>query len=242
VSIREPEFRGPEFLAPLPVGVLDPVIPKIEKRLNELGVSTVGQLAMIPERLLVRQFGPVGSLMRRQSLGEDWSHVRAAYPPEVITIEQTFEHSVEEPSEVEAYLSLMVDEALAKLRKRGSLAGEITLGLQISQFPIPNSKFQIAFFRFKKPTDSASAIVQALGKMLVERMQPGMEVSGVRIVFSDLTPGSSSQLSLIGDDERRGRIDRTVEHIRERFGERAILIASALAPTGRAGVLARIAA
>jgi hypothetical protein len=85
-------------------------------------------------------------------------------------------------------------------------------------------------------------MVQALGKMLGEKMQPGMEVSGVRIVLSDLTPGASSQLSLIGDGERRLKIDMTIEHIRERFGDRAILIASSLAPTGRAGVLSRIAA
>jgi len=247
-----------EFLASLPISVLDSVTPKIEKRLGELGVSTIGRLAMIPERLLVRQFGPVGSLMKRQSLGEDWSHVRAAYPPEVIIIEHAFEHSLEEPPEVETYLALMVDEALAKLRKRSCLASEITLGIwnwefgigncagrrdgEISKFQIPNSKSQSAFFRFKKPTDSASAMLQALGKMLSEKMQPGMEVSGVRIVLSDLTPGASSQLCLIGKGESRLKIDRTIELIRERFGDRAILIASSLAPTGRAGVLARIAA
>jgi len=242
-------IRGSEFLAPLPISVLDSVTPKIEKRLEELGVSTVGQLAAIPERLLVRQFGPVGSLMKRQSMGEDYSPVKAAYPPEVIIIERMFDNSLVEPPEVEAYLGLMAEEALIELRRRNRLAGKVTLRLQVTTHGLSDfctiakdDWCEGDVFRFKKPTESPAVIVQALGKVLRRCMKPGMEISGVRIVLSDLTPGISSQLSLTGEVERKFKINRTVEHIRNRFGEKAICIASTLVPTSRARVLARIAA
>jgi len=64
----------------------------------------------------------------------------------------------------------------------------------------------------------------------------------VQITLSDLTPGASSQLCLIGDGERRQRVDRAVELIRARFGDHSICPAASLAPAGRARVLSRIAA
>lgn len=231
----------------MPVHVLDSITPKIEKRLHELGVSTIGQLAVIPERLLLRQFGPVGSLMKKQSLGEDASQVLPAYPPDVIICEQTFEHSIEEPAELEGYLYKLADDALAKLRKRGSLAGGISLrleGLGVgslglgSAFPDSQPLAPSSSFCFKKPTDNPRTLRCALGKMLMETMRPGMEVSGVRIVLSGLTAGVGSQLCLIGEGERRLKIDRTIEHIRDRFGDKSIFLASAL----KSEVLERIAA
>jgi hypothetical protein len=110
----------------------------------------------------------------------------------------------------------------------------VTLRLEgAAQFQIPNSQFQM-----KKPTDSPRTIRYALAKMLMDRMRPGMEVSGVRIVLSDLTLGVGSQLCLIGEGERRLKIDRTIEHIRDRFGDKSIFLASAL----ESEVLTRIAA
>jgi DNA polymerase-4 len=238
------------FLAPLPIAVLDAVNGKMKKRLNELGVSTVGQLAMIPERLLVRQFGPVGSLISKQSRGIDPSQVNAAYPPEVINIEHGFDNALLEPVEVEEYLRRMTNEAVITLRKRNILAGEIMLvlfddgGLAARPgfaIPDPDASTRIynprdselclsIYSRFKKPTDSAAAIAQALVKLLESVMRPGMEVSRVRIVLSELTPGAASQLCLIGDGERRHRLDRVVELVRARFGDGSVIFASSMAP------------
>jgi len=215
------------FLASFPIAVLDVVTEKTKRRLNELGISTIGQLAMIPERLLIRQFGSVGRVMARQSVGIDASQVRAAYPPDVIRIEQTFETALEEPAQVEEYLRLMASEAVVRLRKRNSLSGEVTLTLtDDSQLLISNSQFII----LKTPTDSAASIVQALVKLLESVMKPGMEVSRVMVTLSDLTSGAASQLCLIGDGERRRRLDRVVELVRERFGDGSVIFASSMAP------------
>ncbi len=56
-----------DFLAPLPVSVLDAVDSKIDKRLGELGVSNIGELAQVSERVLVRQFGPIGNVIHKQA-------------------------------------------------------------------------------------------------------------------------------------------------------------------------------
>lgn len=126
-----------DFLAPLPVSVLDAVDARIDKRLGELGVTNIGQLARISERVLARQFGPIGNLIHKQANGIDFSPVRAAYPEEVITIEHAFLSPVEEPAEIEELLSVMADQCVAALRRQNTLAGKIMLaidsGLQVRE-------------------------------------------------------------------------------------------------------------
>ena len=256
-----------KFLFTMPVNVLDPVSGKIARRLGELGVSTIGQLAAIPERLLVRQFGPVGSLIRRLSLGIDQSQVKAAYPPDVIIGEHTFTSSAEEPMEVWEQLRLMAENVVMKLRKRGGLAGEVMLELidedntirlnreSAKEAKTRNSGFGnpdpalgwrlsttdyrlstlSALHHFKKPTDSTASIALVLERLLLSKMRPGMEISRVRVTLCDLTPGTSAQLCLMGDGERRQRLERAVEIIRERFGERSVFTCSDRIPFVRAG-------
>lgn len=237
------------FLAPLPVSVLDAVTSKIDKRLGELGISNIGQLAKVSERALLSQFGPVGSTIRKQALGIDFIPVKAAYPPEVIIAEHTFCSPVEEPADIEEYLMQMTNQAVLKLRKRNVLAGEITLTLNCESADRPGhvvpdalkndrAGFAIqpatAYFKFKKPTDSAYSINQALVRLLGTIMHPGMEVSKVQISLSELTAGESSQLSLIGDSERRSRLNRVTELLIQRFGEDAVFLAASLKPASDA--------
>lgn len=91
---------------------------------------------------------------------------------------------------------------------------------------IPRAARNDVYYTFKNPTDSAYTISQALGKLLGSLMEPGMEISKVRIELSELTRGESCQLSLIGPNERANRLNRVVELISDRFGEGTIFVAA----------------
>src|ERR1700722_8523523 len=56
-----PDDKVEQFLAPLPVGRLWGVGAKGEKRLHALGLKTVGQIAQMPEKVLVGHFGDHGN-------------------------------------------------------------------------------------------------------------------------------------------------------------------------------------
>lgn len=230
-----------DFLAPLPVSVLDAVDARIDKRLGELGVTNIGQLARISERVLARQFGPIGNLIHKQANGIDFSPVRAAYPEEVITIEHAFISPVEEPAEIEELLSVMADQCVAALRRQNTLAGKVMLaidsGLQVRETFVQDkmswTNMAPACYTFKKPTDSAYTILQVLTKLLNSLMRPGMEISKVSIELSGLTQGESCQLSLIGPNERANRLNRVIELISGRFGEGTIFFAASTRQTQR---------
>lgn len=221
VSVRPGFERG--FLAGLDVGLLPSVTPRILKRLTGLGISRIGELAAISEKLLVRQFGETGIRLGMEAVGIDFARVKNGYPPDTVTIERVLEHAVDEPFAVEECLGVVACEACSRLRKRFVLASEVTLDIRVGS---PRSIPRPSSARFKTPTDSPYTILQTLRNLLYRQMNEGVEICGVRVLFSDLVRGDCSQLSLIGERERNQKIERTVDIIRERFGDDAIGVAS----------------
>ncbi|HUV04517.1 MAG TPA: DNA polymerase IV [Armatimonadota bacterium] len=208
-----------EFLKPLPVGCLWGVGPKIEKRLLNLGVRTIGELAAIPERLLMRQFGALGSRLHRLSLGIDYSPVMALYPPAMVSIEHTFEHVGEnlcEPGLVEPYLLWMCDRLAMKLRKRSQQASVVAIGLEFEGFPEISRSYTL-----KTPVSTAHGIYTGARRILSSEMQ-GARIRAIKLTLSGLESGEGLQLSFIGDTGRRMKLDAVLESIRARFGEHAI--------------------
>ena len=236
-----------DFIALLPVGSLNGVGTKIEKRLQVLGLRTAGELAAIPERLLVRQFGPLGSRLRTQSQGIDYTPVAALYPPSIIITEHTFGCDDDDPSEpevVEAYLLRMCERLAMQLRKRDQQAGSLKLSLGYG------SMTESRFYAFKTPVSSAHGIYTGARRIYHQMVNPQTpppdplpqregdcsavpppsegggqgegSVCGLKLTLSDLESGGGIQLSFIGDTERRRRLDSVLETIRSRFGDRAI--------------------
>lgn len=232
------------FLAPLSVDLLPGVGSKTSRRLFELGVKTIGQLAAIPEKLLIRQFGEAGGRLRGRALGIDHGQVRADWPPEVINIEHMFPDPLFEPAEVEEKLRPIADRLAIELRVSNRLAETISLVLRNVEAHVPTPDTQHltpAVWRLKRPVNHAPDILFALKRLLPMQMKPDMEVIGVNVALSDLTVGEGVQLSLLGAGERRRRLDRLVEVVRERFGDGALIYASSLTASGRERAFARIA-
>lgn len=223
-----------EFLSPLPITSLDVVGGRIEKRLSDLNISTIGQLANISDAVLVRQFGPIGNVIKRQVMGLDSSQVKAAYPPDTIYSEHTCDSPLIEPDEIELCLKQIISEALIKLGKQKSLIGEITLTL-FDESDKGICRAIPASYNFKEPTCAISLIMQSLGKLVSSKLKPGMQISRIRVVFSDLSYGDSRQLSLMEmeDVQNRERLNKAVEQLRNRFGDDSVCFAESLMPTNR---------
>ncbi len=68
------------FLAPLPIRYLWPADPSWLRRLQLLGLKTVGQLAAIPQEELYRSFGPKGLSLAAWSRGRDASRIKNRLP------------------------------------------------------------------------------------------------------------------------------------------------------------------
>lgn len=209
-----------EFLAPLPVGCLPGVGPKIEKRLLTLGISAVGELASIPESVLIRQLGVIGGRLHRLALGIDHGPVAALYPPESIITEHTFDEEPCEPEALRVYLLRMSDQLSAKLRNRNQKAGKISLRLEFE-----NGEAAVCSYVPKTPVSSTHEIYITTKRILKFE---GMRVVSLRLTLSDLRSSGGIQLNFLEDTERRMRLELLLKNVRSRFGERALVFGEAL--------------
>ena len=66
----------PAFLAPLPMRVLPGLGPAAERRLDGLGLRTVGDIAQLPDGVLAARLGSHGAELRRLAVGDDPARCR----------------------------------------------------------------------------------------------------------------------------------------------------------------------
>ncbi len=122
---------GPEderaFLHGHDVEALWGVGPATAKRLHDLGVRTVGELAALPHDTLVRRLGKAsGAHLAALARGDDPEPVRPNRPTKSIGHEETFSQDLVDPSELERHALRMAESVATMLRGEGSSCRTVT--------------------------------------------------------------------------------------------------------------------
>lgn len=127
--------REAEFLAPLEVERLPGVGPKTRARLAELGVRTVGDLALLPLDALVSHFGSAGgTALRDHAHGHDPSPVVTARDLKQISQETTFPQDVVDRVRLWRTIQEQSTGVARRLAENGVLARTITLKVRYADF------------------------------------------------------------------------------------------------------------
>jgi DNA polymerase-4 len=210
----------PEFLGPLPVGRLWGVGAKAEKRLHALGVRTIGQLAGLPERVLIDHFGKLGRHVWQLARGQDERPVVPDREAKSISTETTFPQDVGDRDTLRACLLDLVEHLASRLRHAGLRARTIELKIRSSDFRTRHRGQALP-----QPTNLTDALWQAA----LEVFQNGLtkELLPLRLLGvggSRLTRDAHVQGDLFdaGLGKRRQALDQAVDAIRGQFGEAAI--------------------
>jgi DNA polymerase-4 len=217
-----------EFLAPLPIGRLWGVGVKGEKRLQALGVRTVGQLAALPERVLVDQFGEAGRHVWELAHGRDDRAVVPDREAKSVSTETTFAQDVGDRAVLRAWLLDLVDHLAGRLRREGLRARTVELKVRSSDFRTRTRSLSV-----EEATDVTEVIWRA-ARGLFERTVT-KEVLPLRLLgvgASNLVrdPAVQGQLFDDGERKRQAALDRAVDAIRGRLGHGAIRRGSLLDP------------
>jgi DNA polymerase IV len=123
------------FLHPLPVGRIPGVGKVTEKRLEELGIKTMGDLRSQELPMLESRFGRYGSRLYELARGIDHSAVVPNRPTQSISAEDTFEHDVP-LLEVEPMIRRLAEKVWIASRKEIRIARTVVLKLKTSDFSI----------------------------------------------------------------------------------------------------------
>jgi DNA polymerase IV len=123
------------FLTPLPVGRIPGVGKVTEKRLEEIGIKTVGELRARELPALESRFGRYGVRLYELARGIDHNAVVPDRPTQSISAEDTFERDVP-LAETEPMILRLAEKVWAASRKEPRIARTVVLKLKTSEFNI----------------------------------------------------------------------------------------------------------
>ncbi len=156
------------FLAPLPVGRLWGVGPKVEDRLRQAGVHTIGDLATLERRWLERQFGKWGGLLHDLANGIDHRPVTPERAIKSVGRETTFPHDVSDPAALHATLRRLAEQVAERLHRHGLRGRTVTLKLRSYDFRTLTRQTSLSL-----PTDRAEEIAAVAERLLATELAPG---------------------------------------------------------------------
>ncbi|CAN5530441.1 DNA polymerase IV [soil metagenome] len=218
-----------DFLHPLPVQAIWGVGPATLKRLRDLGVHTVRDLADLQPESLVAAVGKShGSHLHQLAWGIDDRPVEVAREAKSIGHEETFATDRHTHGELQRELVRLADGVAARLRAQTKAARTLTLKVRFADFHTITRATTLPL-----PSATAHAIVAAVLPLLLA-VDPSEGVRLLGVSASQLADPPEEQLSLDEppDDREWDAAEQTIDAIRSRFGNGSIGPASAVDGTG----------
>jgi DNA polymerase-4 len=202
------------FLAPLPLRRLPGLGPAAERALNGLGVTTLGQLGALPLDTVQRRVGrAAGTSLWERAQGIDNAPVTIPGAPRSVSREETFARDVAQRPALHLRIAELAGDVGARLRAGGWTARTVTLKLRYADFTTITRQQTLASATATDTTvrDAAVALLDTAWSGESVRLL-GVGVSGLE---------DAPQLDLFAQPAN-DRIDRTLDRLRQRFGQDAI--------------------
>lgn len=217
------DFR--ETVWKLPVSAILGAGPAVTKRLSQMGIHTLGQLAVFPEEPLRAALGKQGLLLRNYANGTDDSPViPASMEPPAKSVSRGFTTPEDLGSyrEVKILISRLSREVAAALRRDGLRAGGVSLRLRF-----PDLTFECRQTKLDIPLHNEMFIADAAFRLYMTAFRRKLPVRSVTVeAFSLESDDSPRQMTLFGDSDRllkAEKLDPALDAIRGRYGKDAVL-------------------
>jgi DNA polymerase-4 len=226
LTVVPPSEVGP-FLGRLPIPKLWGVGRATRKTLQMLGVETIGDLARMDIDFMERKLGSSGRQLVLLARGEDDRAVSPSRTVKSIGAEDTFGQDVTDVEKASAELLRLTVRASRRLRAKGFLCRTVTLKVKYSDFKQITRAESLA-----RPTDEIKVIHTALKNLLPQTAVGRRPVRLLGVSLSGLTveneSGQYSWLDGMAESSRGRDLDRALDRIAEKYGDRAVVAATLL--------------
>lgn len=235
------------FLAPLPAESLPGVGPVCRKLLADMGIRTVGDLALLPVEALESVLGSWGRVLHEHARGVDRRRLEERRAPKSVSRETTYETDTIDYGLVRSTLLLLSEKCCGALRKEGLAAGRIAVKLRHSDF-----NTYMKFRTLETPTDQEQVVYRVALELFEKLLDRGVRIRLVGVALSELvTSGCQGQLFAgagagalapgPANSLKMDSLNESVDEIRERYGFAAILRGSTagLVSAPGAGIMGR---
>ena len=213
-----------ETVWPLPVGDLLFVGPATRRKLADMNVRTIGDLARFDAECLRARLGKPGLMLNAYAAGLDRSPVMPA--DERMAIQSignstTPPHDLETMADARCLYYLLAESVAARLRQEGLRARCVSISARNAELVTRSCQQTLT-----RATSLTGEIAQAAMRLFDGRFSGGFPYRSVGLSCSALTPDDAPvQLDFLGDEARRiktERLESAIDGLRRRFGHQIV--------------------
>ena len=205
--ISEENYK--KIVYPLPVEDLLYVGKATKRKLNNLTIKTIGDLAVFDEKILVKHLGKWGSILKSYASGLDNSPVK----------KYLVYRDLESNLDVETLLLLLSESVCARMCEYGYKYAR-TVSIVITDNLLSST---IRMAKLNSPTDIATEVADKAMELFKKNFDWSRKVRGLGVSLSDFT--NEEQLTFdtnLKDKQKKENLEKTVENLRRRFGRNSI--------------------
>jgi nucleotidyltransferase/DNA polymerase involved in DNA repair len=225
------------FLAPLSIRCMWGVGEVTQKKMLSLGITTFGRLQRFDLRILEKALGKrAAASFSRLARGIDDRGISTGRAEKSISNETTFRHDVEDPAAIEAAYLKLVDKVGRRLRKAGLFATTVHLKLRWSDFSTITRQTRL------QTACRDDITLRETGTALLRQHLQDRPVRLIGFGVSGLVQSAGRQAGQLDFFEapeqelyeKRDRLSRAADRIRQKFGDRSLRRGSTVDPEKRA--------
>jgi DNA polymerase-4 len=209
-----------DFLHPLPVERLWGVGPATARRLNDVGVKTVGEVAAFGESTLVSLLGLAsGRHLHSLAHNRDPRRVQPGRRRGSVGAQRALGRKGKSLEEVDVSLIGLVDRVAHRMRRAGRSGRTVQLRLRFADWTRATRSHSLPY-----ETDDTQTILSVARGLLTEAT-PLIERRGITLVgvaVGNLGDGRNLQLPLPFDRRSGPALDAALDEVRGRFGTGAV--------------------
>lgn len=200
---------------PQPVRSLFLVGKSMEKKLNHMGIFTIGQLAGTDVSILVNHFGKNGYQMHDRANGIDNDPVKSeARALKGYGNSTTISHDITDINIAKHVLLSLTETVCTRLRQDGVYVSTITVEVKDSEFIKKNHQCTL-----NSPTNTTAEVYETAVTLLTALWNnKPIRLLGLRTSMISTT--ANRQLDLFDSDryEKQSKLDSAIDAIRKRYG------------------------
>jgi DNA polymerase-4 len=204
------------FLAPLPVRVLPGLGPAAERRLADLELRTVGDVAGLADEALRARLGNQGPALGALARGQDPRPVVVPGRPKSISRETTFERDQSDREELRRVVRGLAQDVTRSLRARRLWARTVRLKVRWAGFETHTLQSTLA-----AATDLDAEVLPTADRLLLQALASPRPVRLVGIGVDGIVEAGQDDLFDTGRTRAR-TLDATLDSLRRRFGPGAV--------------------
>jgi DNA polymerase-4 len=214
------------FLHPLPVEWLWGVGRVTADKLRDSGITTIGEVALLAEAVLVSLLGPAaGRHLHALAHNQDPRPLQVGRRRRSIGSQRALGRSPRSPDDVDAVVLGLVDRVTRRMRAARRVGRTVVLRLRFDDFSRATRS------RTLPGATAHTETILTTARALLTTAMPMIERRGLTLVglaVSNLDDDDAAQLALPLDRHSGGALDAAVDTVRGRFGSAAITRAALL--------------